>query len=68
MSSTLNSYKNSQKFEELLGIMSLDKGVIKVSKFKKLYNSHILATLILECPTSIKRISKVIKSSFLFIN
>ena len=39
LSSTLKSLKKSEKLEELLGIMSLDKDVIDVNKFKKLHNS-----------------------------
>jgi len=57
--------KNSQKFEKLLGIVSLGKGIIDVSKFEKLHNSQVLATLILKCPTFNKRVTKVMRKSFL---
>jgi hypothetical protein len=60
----LTLIKKSQKLEELLGIVSLGKGVIDVSKFEKLHNSQDFATLILECPTSTKRIIKVMRSLF----
>ena len=60
----LTLIKKSQKLEELLGIVSLGKGIIDVSKFEKLHTSQILATLILECPTSTKKITKVMWSSF----
>jgi hypothetical protein len=60
----LTLIQKSQKLEELLGIIFLDKGVIDVGKFEKLHNFQILATLILECHTSTKRITKVMRSLF----
>jgi hypothetical protein len=60
----LTLIQKSQKLEELLGIVSLGKGVIDVGKFEKLHNSQVLATLILQYPTSTKRITKVMRSSF----
>ena len=60
--------KNFQKLEELLEIMFLDKGVIDVNKFEKLHNCQVLATLILKCPASTKKITKVMGNSFSSIN
>ena len=42
----------------------MDKGVIDVGKFEKLHNFQVLATLIIECPTSTKIITNVMRNSF----
>ena len=61
----LSLIQKSHKLEELLGIVALGKGVIDVSKFKKLHKSQILATLVLDTPTSNKRVPKTMKNYFL---
>ena len=44
--------------------MSLGKGVIDVTKFEKLYNSQVLASLVLDAPTSNKRVTKTMRNLF----
>ena len=45
--------------------MSLGKDVIVVTKFEKLYNSQVLATLVHDCYTFNKRITKEMMTSIL---
>ena len=65
MSYTFKDHSKAHKLEELLGIVSLGKGVIDVTKFEKLHNSQILATLVIDTPTSNKRVTKTMKNLFL---
>ena len=39
--------------------------MIDVIKFEKLYNSQVLATLVIDTPTSNKRVTKTMRNSFL---
>lgn len=45
--------------------MSLGKDVIVVTKFEKLYKSQVLTTLVRDCCTSNKRITKKMMTSIL---
>ena len=57
--------EKAHKLEKLLGIVSLGKGVIDVTKFEKLQKSQVLATLVIDTPTSHKRVTKTMRNSFL---
>ena len=65
MSYIFKDHSKAHKLEELLGIVSLGKGVIDVTKFEKLHNSQVLATLVIDTPTSNKRVTKTMRNSFL---
>ena len=56
----LTLIQKSQKLEELLGIVSLGKGVIET-----LHNSQVLATLVRDCSFTNKRVTKAMRTSFL---
>ena len=57
--------QKAHKLEELLGIVALGKGIIDVTKFEKLHNSQILATLVRDTPISNKKVTKTMRNSFL---
>ena len=57
--------QKSHKFEELLEILFLDKGIIDETKLEKLHNSQVLVTLVFYCFTSNKKLTKAIRNSFI---
>ena len=57
--------QKTHKLEELLGIVTLGKDVINITKFEKLNNSQILAILVFDTPILNKKITKTIRNSFL---